>query len=672
MFLPFPSKGERSLSLDFGYYARLEPAAQKAEWDLIQRSGKFDHPLERAIKLNREQIDVEKRTATFAASSEEPVLNWWGFEILSHKRSAVRLERLNAAAPLLVNHDVNQHIGVVEKAWIEGNRMMVTVRFGKNEDAEEIFQDVIDGIRPNVSIGYRIYQVKDITQKGDSAPTMLAIDWEPFEVTSGSIPADFKKSGLGRSLGNPEGVFMLSPEKYAELKGHAASRALTAEELAQVAEYESHQRTLAPPPAPVPAPVFPAHNPAPAVDVQAVVSQSIQAERQRTAQINLLASQHGQGNPAAAAAAAQYIAEGRTVAEFSQHLLTLRATPEPMPSRDPGQPAFRSMDLKNYSVLKALNEAKDGKLTGLEKEVQEEHRRTGQAPQHNGVIIPLAQLMSRTMSAGVATSGGVMIETENMGMVELLRNRTMVAAMGARVLDGLVGDISFKRQTADGTAYWVGESVDVTASTPGLGEINGTLKTVGARYALTRKLRKQTSGSAETFARESLAKTLGLAVDKAALTGAGSAAQPLGLLNTSGIGSVSGTSLAWAGIVEFESDVASANADVASMGFLTTPSVRGKLKQRTQVSGGTTPPFIWGPDGKVNGYRAEVTMQMLADAMIFGDFSQLLLAMWGSPEFALIDQGANYAQGEQEIIVFQDMDVLVLQPGAFSLATSIS
>lgn len=107
-------------------------------------------------------------------------------------------------------------------------------------------------------------------------------------------------------------------------------------------------------------------------------------------------------------------------------------------------------------------------------------------------------------------------------------------------------------------------------------------KTLGAYTDISRKLLLQSSIDVESFVRDDLATVLGLEIDRVAINGSGSSNQPTGILQTSGIGSVAGgtngAAPSYANIIDLESQVAVANADVGSLSYLTNPKVRGKLK----------------------------------------------------------------------------------------------
>ena len=233
----------------------------------------------------------------------------------------------------------------------------------------------------------------------------------------------------------------------------------------------------------------------------------------------------------------------------------------------------------------------------------------------------------------LATStGGFLVATEHMAgsFIDLLRARAKVVQLGAFMLPGLKGDVTIPKLSAAATAYWLStEATAITESQQTFGQLALTPKNVGAYTEVSRQLLMQSTPAADMLVMNDLSKVIALAVDLAALNGSGASGQPTGIINTSGIGAVTGTSLNWAGVVEFETDVASANADVDTMAYLTTPSVRGTLKARNKTST-TVGNYVWGGTNNertLNGYRAEVSTQIPAADMLFGDWSQIIIGI---------------------------------------------
>jgi HK97 family phage major capsid protein/HK97 family phage prohead protease len=159
-------------------------------------------PLSNSLTINREtDIDPEARTVKLAFASDKPVDNgWYGQIRLLMGEKNVRVQRLKSGAPLLDGHDWNRQIGVIEEYSFDSDGMArCTVRFSKNPAAEEIFQDVQDGIRRNISVGFMIWELA-LEKKSKSGPDIyVANDWEPYEVSIVAVPADISV-GVGREL----------------------------------------------------------------------------------------------------------------------------------------------------------------------------------------------------------------------------------------------------------------------------------------------------------------------------------------------------------------------------------------------------------------------------------------------------------------------------------------
>lgn len=169
------------------------------------------------VRATLGSIDAETRTVDLTFSTGAAVLrtDWYTGkqyrEILSMDPAHVRLDRLNAGAPLLDAHSawsVGDVLGTVQRgsARIEKGAGLATVRFSKRDTVEPIFQDVRDGIITAVSVGYRVYKFQEDAPKDGAGPvTRTAIDWEPFEVSMVPMPADIgaKVRAGDKSLTNP-------------------------------------------------------------------------------------------------------------------------------------------------------------------------------------------------------------------------------------------------------------------------------------------------------------------------------------------------------------------------------------------------------------------------------------------------------------------------------------
>lgn len=156
-------------------------------------------PLRSRAVFDPKTLNVTERTVDVVFATDTPIrmAAWDGpfDEILS--MTNVRLDRLNAGAPLLNNHDrysgVDAVFGRVLRAWIDGGTARATVKFSKRADVEPVWQDVQDGILTGISTGYRVYEYQ-INEREGEVPQYTAIDWEAFEISLAPVPADFNSS----------------------------------------------------------------------------------------------------------------------------------------------------------------------------------------------------------------------------------------------------------------------------------------------------------------------------------------------------------------------------------------------------------------------------------------------------------------------------------------------
>lgn len=164
---------------------------------------------------------VDDRRVSMSISSEAPVIRSYGEEVLDHKPESIDLSFINSGrAPLLLDHDPEKQIGVIESVSLDASarKLRATVRFSKNALASEVYSDVADNIRGNVSIGYSIAKMV----KENNGTVYRATSWRPMEASIVSIPADVTV-GVGRSdatvtsEAEPQGLIE-TPEKETKME----------------------------------------------------------------------------------------------------------------------------------------------------------------------------------------------------------------------------------------------------------------------------------------------------------------------------------------------------------------------------------------------------------------------------------------------------------------------
>jgi HK97 family phage major capsid protein len=336
-------------------------------------------------------------------------------------------------------------------------------------------------------------------------------------------------------------------------------------------------------------------------------------------------------------------------------------------------------ETKDFSFIRAITAVvnKDWTMAPFELECSRAvAKNLGQKTDPNRFFVPyevLERPVQHKRDVSVAASGGgYLVQTDNVGFIEMVRNRSVCFQAGVRRLSGLTGLVMIPKQTAAATGYWLtSETNPITESQQTFVQVPLTPKTVGAYTEISRQLLLQSSPGVEGLVTADLAAVVSIAADAGILNGAGTA-QPTGIVATGSIGGVTGTSLAYAGIVEFQTDVAGNNIIPAAGAYITTPAVAGLLMTRMKVTNDYSPLWegsLW--TGTMVGYPAFATAQMTAASMLFGDFSECVVGEWGVLEVD-VNPYASFAAGIIGVRAIYSMDVAVRRAGAFSLATTIT
>lgn len=623
---------------------------------------------ERALLVDRAAIDETARTATLAFASETPYERWWGIEILDCTPSSMRTGRLRSGANLLCDHDTCDVVGVVESVEIGADRVgRAVVRFGKSARAEEVWQDVIGGIRRNVSFGYMVHKAV-LVETVDGVDTYRVTDFEPFEISLVSVPAD-ASVGVGRSALPAQDRGSVCVTVEVEIEDDCAPDAATAD------------------------PADPADGADPAMEDCALnactpqkkstpikgkpMSEIITPEaRNHAAEISKVSAAF----PGTAELALSAIQRGLTVEQFQREALDKLAA-APIPTSDIG---LSQNEVKQYSVMRAINALTNPgdraaqEAAGFERAASDAvAKKMGKASR--GFFLP-SDVQKRDLTAGTNNAGGFTVATDMrpQDFIGALRNAMVIDGLGTRMLTGLVGSVAIPKQSGAATAYWVAENVAPTESQQTLAQVTMSPKTVGAYTDISRRLLLQSSIDVENMVQTDLATVLGLAIQQAAINGAGGSA-PTGLLTavTPGIvGGTNGLAPTWQNIIDLETAIASANADVGSMAYLTNAKVRGKLKS-TQKFATTNGAPIWDFGANpINGYNAGVTNGVpsnltkgtssgVCSAILFGNFSDLIIGMWGTLDL-LVDPYTGSNAGTVRVVTLQDVDVAIRNIESFA------
>lgn len=632
----------------------MEPNSRNPEPAAPLEPGRIQHrvfPI--AARAEHRAVDEEKRTVELSFSSEEPYGRWWGIEILDHAPQSVRLERLAAAGPLLVEHNPGDIVGTIERAWIAADRRgRALVRFGRSARAEEVFRDVVDGIRRSVSIGYVVHRYEQQTDV-EGPPVFVARDWEPLEVSLVAVPAD---ANVGVAKSKPAAEAAAPPKERIPKMSEV-----------EITREETQKR------------------------LEQTLSEARRAEQNRVREIYAYVRHWPQAKLEPEAEKA--VREGTPIEEFRETVFRkLEALGAVRPVSESPEIGLSGREAQSFSVLRAIR-ALAARGTPDEQKFLEEAKfefecsralaaRIKREPR--GFFVP-HEALRRDLVVGTPTAGGNLVGTDFLAgnFIEMLRNQLVVRRAGATLLEGLVGHVAIPKQTGAATGYWVAENSAPTESAPTFGQLTLTPKTFGAFVDISRRLLLQSTPSAEYLVRADLAQVIARGIDLACLHGSGQNNQPTGIASTTGIGSVvggtNGAAPTWEHLVGLETAVAAANADVGTLAYVTNTKVRGKLKTTfTNATYGERPVWTNGPErgvGEVNGYAAYASNQVSSSlvkgtanncsAIFFGNWADLVIGFWSGIDI-MVDPYSLSTTGAVRVTAFQDLDLGVRHAESFA------
>lgn len=684
-------------------------------------------PQLRMITLRNEQadppVDVESRTCTFPFSSELPVSRWFGSEILSHEPGAMRFGPRQQSLPLLYNHDRNDLLGIVERLWIDNDqRGYVTVRFGKDPRGEWALQQAADGVLINASFMYQVF--KFLTDEEEE--TYTAKDWEVYEVSLVTIPAD-ASVGLGRSEPSEKIPILITgspPEPTEKTKPASAGFFMPARREKSAPAEANPQGN----------PMKPNHilqdrmqdgtgagqstggdtaSATQIAELERIRREAQQDERQRVQEITAMCQKLGidkniterllsDGTPIDQA-------RGIVVNEMSRRN---EQKPISSVSDDIG---LSSKEKQSFSLLRAVNAAisSDWRNAGFERSVSEAIAQRNKleigggrfffpndlpfAPTeaHRQAYFAMQRSMDRLMGqraiyqVGTAAQGGNLVATNLLAesFIEVLRNASVTAQLGATYLPGLIGKVSIPRRISQTGTYWVGESGALTESESTFDQVTLQPRTIGAVSKMSRLMLLQSTPAIEMLTRRDLMTVGALAIDLAALSGSGASNQPTGITNQAGVSSViggtNGANLSFDHIIALQYATKAANAPQASTGYALNSKCIGYLSSLKATTG----QYLWDPQGgltnaspdRLKGRPYAESQQLrstltkgtsagICSELLYGNWQELVIGEWGITEIAVNPYDSNgFLNGDVLIRMFQTVDIGVRHGASFAV-----
>lgn len=274
--------------------------------------------------------------------------------------------------------------------------------------------------------------------------------------------------------------------------------------------------------------------------------------------------------------------------------------------------------------------------------------------------------------------GGALIPTDYRPelFIDRLRNTTRVRGLGATVLTGLSGNMVIPRRKASVVAGWVAENTALPTSDPQFDGVTLAPKHAGVITEWSRNMILQASPDVEQLCRQDMALVLAEMLDAAAIAGTGTNNQPLGILNTPGIGVVpmgaNGGVVTYDALADLVGLVDDANATGGSMALLTNTKVRRSVAKIKDTAGNPLGlPVVFQAANTafsniVPGNLAKGTGSNLS-AVIYGNWSDLLIGVWSELDILVNPyESSAYSKGNVSIRAMMTVDVAVRHPESFA------
>ncbi|MDA8841071.1 phage major capsid protein [Gammaproteobacteria bacterium] len=525
--------------------------------------------------MNNEQtVELKVRgTDSYEAviSSEYPVLRGEYEEVLIHSTESIDDSRF--PLPLLINHNPENQIGVVENIRLEDKKLVGEVRF-TNDDLGKMYEaDVIDKVRNNLSIGYQV--IKSAIRDGIKEVSEFLI----HEVSIVPVPAD------------PNATFRATEFN------NFFTRNMNMEE-------------------------------------QKLSRSEAKKLREEIVEIRALGSKHNLSDMAD-----DFIANGNSLEQFRSALLEKITNKEPLDTPDVAS-YVRNIKQPEYSVVRAIEGIEDVSKRGYEWEVSKDLERSMPKTNPNSVILDL-----RTMTS--AGAGASTIQTTvDQSIQDFIQAKSVMANVNAQRFNSLVGDLQIPiGSSASGATVIATDGTTQSAeTTPTLTSKTLSPTRIADVIPLSYGLLQQSSPDVESYIRRLIGNTFANTFDDQIIGGSGTGGNVEGILNTTGINTVSngGTEVTFANWVSAISELGADNIDLSNLRIICNPANIDNLVTAVKYASTASPILDMkaedgGKIGEVLGYPVYATTKIAADNYIIGDFTQLAIANWGGLEIAKND-----------------------------------
>lgn len=701
---------------------KIPSHANRSAINHVDQAIKEGKLFERFLTVREDSLNIEDRTVEVVFSAGSEYRQWWGRETLVVDKDACQLDRLNAPfAALLLNHDKDKQIGTVEGARVENGEALATLRFSRSPLGEEIFQDVQDRIRGQISTGYRIIKY-EIDESNPKDPLYKITKWQPFEVSIVAYGADpkavAKRDDYLQPITeppeveetrednidmNPKELLKLAREAgLPELGMRAIDQDWTKEQLETAIRAEQEKPTPESEPTPAADPPAeggrgadpPASDPPPEAQrsvadppgddpTNALSNDSANEDSSRVTRIYDLGQEYNERDMALEAIADPNC----SIEEFQQRILAKNKETKQRAEAEKNIPERITMDPKDQRNFRISNlfhyiaSKKMGVRGGQEYEIcqEEAQLREKQGIMTEGTPIPQQifderslgiPVASRILTAGSDPSGGHTVDDELLAdsFIDILLEFTAATRLVTR-LDDLQGNIIFPRQASRAVATFVGEIEAADEQDPTFEIVEMSPKHLRAWTRTSSTLLHQSSIAVEQFLRRDLGRALGKKMDSSILVGTGTGNEPKGI---EGLGAdrlkqtYPAAGLNYDSVLGCEEKLADKDALMGRLAWVASTKMRKAGRKTAELGSGTSRP-IW-RENKMIDYPAYATTQVKNTddhgMAYLANWTEMILGCWGGPDI-IVNPYSEDTKGIVRISIGQMCDLAARHDESF-------
>lgn len=615
--------------------------------------------LAKSFSVEENSIDVENRRVKFALSSEEPYERYFGIEILGHNTDEVDLSRLQTGAPWLAEHDSTKQIGIIEEVSLDKDKVLrVLVRFSKNPLATEYFNDIVDGIRTKVSVGYQIMEMEKVGEQrndetGEVTDIYRVTKWMPYEGSSVSIPAD-NSVGIGRNLEEKELTIFIKSEEEDDSPADEDQEEEDKEKSAVEEEIKNVEEKI--------------------FDINNSTSDNILNNNNKKDNNNKMNEHLKLGRLYGDLdLAVKFIEEGKSVDELKDAFLAKKfsgASIVSMTSADAGESKERKQfNLSAYLVEQM--EGKSGEHTARAKELA-----NGKEGKSGGFILPRSIFVEQAKKDYVvgtpANGGNLAPNTFHADPFDALWNNSVVLP-SVTIYPSGVGSSSHEYPIITGkhTFQYVGENEAAATSNATVDKIKFTPKYFSGATTISRQLLKESAiRNTQSWVITQMLKAWDEYRDNILLNGDGASGHITGLSNLAGVnvittgGTVGG--LDYKKVVEMETLINFQNANKGKRVYLTNSKVEGYLKTTPQMNNSIAMPILM--NGQMNGITTNTSNQIALNTLMLVNGEHVHYMEWDGYEVFVNPYKDG---GLTKIELFAQFDMQVSHPQGVSICKDI-